>query len=149
MKVYVYTPLNTCYQLNKEMVNKNTDMYEYGNYETNNFDVIIIKEILNSIFLRIIMNLSYFSRFWFGPNKTLTMIINERKKIKKENKNATGFIFAPLFNKRCMIEIQPISCNNDTILKIYRQKGRMPFAYEVLNGEVELKYNGKIKKKSI
>lgn len=48
-----------------------------------------------------------------------------------------------------MIEIQPISCNNDTILKIYRQKGRMPFAYEVLNGEVELIYNGKIKKKSI
>lgn len=96
MKVYVYTPLNTCYQLNKEMVNKNTDMYEYGNYETNNFDVIIIKEILNSIFLRIIMNLSYFSRFWFGPNKTLTMIINERKKIKKKIK-MQQVLYLPLY----------------------------------------------------
>lgn len=67
MKVYVYTPLNDCFQIKEVIIKKNYTFY-YGNYNINHNENFIIKDVLNSVAFRIFYNISVILRINLGCN---------------------------------------------------------------------------------
>lgn len=146
MKIYVYTPLNSCFQ-NKEILDMNNYYFDYGNYEVNNKDKVIVKDMLNSALFRIFYNITIFIKMYYGSSDdSYDDLLRERKNIKRKNKNVTGIIFTPIFYKNKEIEFKLLECNENTILKIYRVKNGKNFYYEIYEGKVEVIYNGKKRK---
>ncbi|MCM1260952.1 MAG: hypothetical protein NC182_07480 [Prevotella sp.] len=148
MKVYVYTPLNDCFQIKEVSIKKNYTFY-YGDYNIDDTENFIIKDVLNSIAFRIFYNLSVIAGISLGcDDNSFERLRKERKTFINKNKNIIGCIFPSLFHLKGEIEFKPINCNENTILKIFRTKGKFPFYYEIQNGKVEVVYNGKKRKKS-
>lgn len=146
MKIYVYTPLNSCFQ-NKEILDMNSYYFDYGNYEVNNKDNVIVKDMLNSALFRIFYNITIFIKMYFGSfDDGYSDLLNERKNIKRKNKNVIGVIFTPIIYKNKEIEFKLVECNENTILKIYRVKNGKNFYYEIYEGKVEVIYNDKKRK---
>lgn len=69
------------------------------------------------------------------------------EKEKRKNKVKCLRLFLPsLFHRNKEIEFKIIESNENTILKIFRVKGKENFYLEIANGKVEVVYNGRRRK---
>lgn len=86
MKVYVYTPLTDCFQI-KEVISEKNYTFYYGNYNIDNTENFIIKDVLNSIAFRIFYNISVIGVINLGcDDNSLERLRNERKTFIKKIK---------------------------------------------------------------
>lgn len=146
MKIYIYFALHVCIQNKNDLINLNNYEYDYGNYETNDTNNIIVSDILTCPLFRFFYILILILNLFMTYGEDFNYLRDVIKKEKQKNKRPINVIFPSIFCRKKEIEFKILECNKETVLKIFKVRGSENYYYEIENGKVEVIYNGKRRK---
>lgn len=135
MRVIIYGTCHDVWQggFNMDITGEPNDLFL--EFILNNVVSFEVKELYNSFFMRIIYNL--LTAYNLGLDD-----LEMHNKLQKQNKSISG-AFLPLFRKKGHLIIEPIECNENTVITIYLTNKKVPYIVEVENGEIKILKNSR------